>query len=946
MSSQISRLTALIVVFIFSNYHVGFSADSYKYDPAGKELWQPYYITARQDTQHIVLEGNWKLGYRDEAVGNLSGLEQIDNWVEAPAARSIHWSLYDAGKLPHPYHQMNGKLYEWVEEKFWYYRKTFEVPASASENYVMLCFDGVDYFSRFWLNGELLGKHMGMNGGPAVEVSKHVKFGQENELVVEVVSANYGIKDTYQTRAPGKIIRPWALAGGVSAEPWFTVGLWRPVRIEIMPKTHMERPFLITREADEKTAKLELNLEVLTQTHSLKHKLHSWTQHRHIFKNAWTVKKTDKPIEVKFELIDKSSGQTVISEQGPVQINVGRNWIKQDYELANPSLWWPNGMGQSHLYRAEITLLEDEKPVDFLTFDYGIRTIEERPSAGPRTHDIWADWQFVVNGKPFFAKGMNWMPMDILLKLEPEKYRWLLEMARDCGIQILRVWGSGIFETDDFYRICDELGLMVWQDFPIANMQTAHWPQAIWEEQVVWNILRVRNHPSLVMYCGGNEFNSYASGSAASVDIIERSVKIFDNTRWFRRSSPDGGSSHVYPIQQDPTWYRRWYRWVPFFAETGAHCFADAKGIREYISEKELADLGGILNMKGEQFRKAYPQIAEHTGELDWSGPAMRRRSSHIDDISSLSTIESLAEASQIGVGEFYQIFSEIIQNNYPVTTGLLPWTYNRPWYMSSSIMFVDGFGQPVAPYYFLKRTYEPTHITVQLDHSLWAKGEDLPISISVIHAPDKELSDLTASVTIMDKSFNTVFAKEQRISVLEPGPSVLKLDVGSFTIPESFDDSLFFVVAELKEDGGRLVSRSVYWPRCLSMLSDAATLSKYRKSPQLWPDLKKGPWLKKQVTKTQTQIQMKLISRKRLSDKRSSIRVSLVNSGSQPAFPIMLEISGAKRVFYATDNFFWLAPKEERILDIEVKWREPIGDKQTTLEAWAWNAQAAKLSL
>ncbi len=333
-------------------------------------------------------------------------------------------------------------------------------------------------------------------------------------------------------------------------------------------------------------------------------------------------------------------------------------------------------MGATHQYKVRLTLLQQNQAIDRLEFNHGIRTIEQRPSAGPRTGDRWANWQFVVNGQPLFVKGVNWMPADILLDLPRERYEWLLGLAKGAGIQLLRVWGGGGIETEEFYSVCNELGLMVWQDFPLGNQDTPNWPQEVWEAQVVQNIFRLRNHPSLALYCGGNEFNAYSLGNAASIGILERSVATFDNTRAFRRTSPDGGSIHTYP-DLDPTWFAKLYKDVPYIAEAGMHNIPEPESIREVVRAEELN--GAFNHLFTDEFVKAHPDFIHHFVEYSPSRvPRMLSRASQIADMNA-PTLEAISEATQIGAGEFYQIMSKQTQANYPTTTGLMPWVFKRP---------------------------------------------------------------------------------------------------------------------------------------------------------------------------------------------------------------------------------------------------------------------------
>ena len=269
--------------------------------PAEKMLWQPYYVTPRAGSQHIALDGEWQLGWRDAAIKSTNELGMQNSgqskWIRARVPATVQMALHYAGELPHPYYNLNSEKYKWVDEKVWYYRRGFDLPASARGNNVMLCFDGIDYFARVWLNGKLLGRHEGMFGGPVVEVSEAVKYGASNELIVEVRAANYGNKAKFNPRAPGKIIKPWVIAGGLGGEMFFPLGLWRGARVEVVPPVHLERPFLVTRRADAGEAQLELSLEVLANSHSLKYQLHPWDNRQ--LENRSSYQQYPLPVPVK-----------------------------------------------------------------------------------------------------------------------------------------------------------------------------------------------------------------------------------------------------------------------------------------------------------------------------------------------------------------------------------------------------------------------------------------------------------------------------------------------------------------------------------------------------------------------------------------------------------------------------------------------------------------------
>lgn len=945
---------SLISLFLLA---LGFGSAQAQPDSTARKLWSPYRITPRTGAQHVDLSGpGWELSHADQPVADIRQPRKDPFLTSVP--NSVHWSLHKAGKLPHPYYARNSTQYRWAEEKAWYYKKTVDVPASARGQYVFLCFDGVDYFSKVWVNDSLVGVHEGMFGGPSVEISRLLKFGQKNDVTVEVRAGNWGNRATdyeklprsasgefdyskrtgYNPRASGRIIKPWVISGGSGGEAFFTVGMWQDVRLEIVPPFHLERPYLTTRSVTSSrtggpAAQLHLSAEVFANAHSLQKLLHPWhnTQLNHPNEKGTLFKPITDKLSVLVELAPRSMpSQTALTREFPVQAYEGRIWLEEDLTLPNARLWNPNGLGEPNLYEVRLTLKKNGQPIDRLRFDYGIRTIERVPTAGPRIADRWENWQFIVNGQKLFVKGMNFTPQDILLDLPYERYRWTLEAAKKMGVQLIRIWGGGLLESNHFYDICNELGLMVWQDFPIGNQDTPGYPQDIWEAQVVQNIFRLRNHPSLVVWNGGNEFNPYSYGNAVSVGIIERNLDIFDKQRFFVRTTPDDGSMHAYP-DMDPTWYNRSYKFEPWVSETGMHSIPEPGVFRETVDNREFTGLG---KMWDKSFGPSHPEFIHHFTEYGPGRvPRMLSRASHVADVTD-PTLETISEASQIGAGEFYQIFSEKMQGNYPVTAGLMPWVFKRHWPVIA-IQLMDWFGQAAAPYYFLKRTYEPTHVAVDLPRLLWASGETIDLNTKITHALPRNLTGHKVSVVVYDDAFKPLWKGEKAVNA-PAGPSVTGTSIGQYRIPAEYKDRFLFIVAELNDATGKRVSRSFYFPRSLTRMDDKAFYEKYVSEPIAWPTLEKGPFLKPTVARTATSLKMSLQKQDDLSADRSRITAQVTNTGTIPAFMTRFDIAGVKRATVATDNYFWLAAGESRTVTIDVLWREtPAGKASLTVSAW-----------
>ena len=904
----------------------------YAQDPAKTvKLESPYYVFPRTGGQHIDMSSGWELTSNDTPLGELSGLNGKE-WITVDSPGAVQLAYYRAGKLPYPYANLNSELYQPLEQKIHYYKKIFKTPVFNETDNVILSFDGVDYTAKLWLNGSLLGTHEGMFGGPTLKINDFLKTdGTDNELLVEVISANYG-NPGYVVRTPTRFIRSWYFSKSPgNAPPFFHVGIWNDIRIDILPYYHLERPFLATRSIENGKAIIDFTSEIFSGKNSKDYILHRWNNHQ-ASSAARTSVFADDDVKVIVHLFD--GNKEAYTKTFTPKVVKGRCWMEESFELDNPKLWWPNGMGSPDYYRVEVELVVNGVSTDKIGFDFGVRTIEHVRSAGVRVEDRWNNWQFVINGKKVFVKGVNWLPLDAISDLPYEKYEWPLRAARDMGVQVLRIWGAGYMETEAFYDICKKYGIMVWQDCIMANMETRDWPQDVWEAQVCQNIFRLRNQPALAVWCGGNEFNPYSLGNSTPIGILERNLKEFDPTRPFFRTSPDGGSDHMYP-DFDPNHYKDYHN-LPFMAETGIHNLTSARNNRFIVAQEDLKDLG---KMYDPSFKDAHPDFVHHFLEYYPSRvPRMLSRASHIDDMSD-PTYENIVEASQVGAGEFYQIMSEGLQSNYPVTTGLIPWVFKRPSPVVAAIQIMDYFGQPTAPYYFLKRTYEKTHVVVDLPRMLFAPGDGFPIKVNVLNGAEAKAFKGTVSIKILDDKFKEIKSYETAVSV-PVGTSVTKTEVGDYNIPADYRSRFFFIVAELSDGSGKMISRSVYWPRTIPQMEDPEYHKKYVESAPEWPTMDKGPWLKPTVAKSKTTLAVSPLTK--VNDNRCSLTVT--NKGKNPSPMTIIDLDGG--IFTTSDNFFWLAPGESKEITINVKSSSPIGKAPTKVMVTSWNSKTITIPI
>ena len=305
-----------------------------------RKLETPYFISPRQGNQHIDLITDWQLSYTDSILSDISQLPGKSP-VLITEPTSVHLALNKAGILPNPYVNKNSTLYRWIEEKVWYYQKTTEIPASAKGQLVILTFDGIDYFSKVWINGKVVGTHEGMFGGPTIDISQLIKYGDKNNFVVEVRAANWGNRATdfedlprnasgerdyskrtgYNPRASGKIIKPWVTAGGSGTEAFFSMGMWRGARIEILPQIHLERPFLKTLSVTKTQATLHLSTEILANLSSTQLQLHPWNnaQINHPNEKGTSYIPVNQKLNLRVEFLDGKA--ITYKHEIPVSIN-------------------------------------------------------------------------------------------------------------------------------------------------------------------------------------------------------------------------------------------------------------------------------------------------------------------------------------------------------------------------------------------------------------------------------------------------------------------------------------------------------------------------------------------------------------------------------------------------------------------------------------------------
>lgn len=884
------------------------------------KLNQPYYIEKRSGNAHIDLDGTWEFCWEDEAQNDVSKLG-FSLVTEIPS--SVYHSLHHAGVLPDPYYGTNSKLYHWVDEKVWYYRKRFTLDRPDFCGNAFLCFEGIAFYSRVWVNGVLLGEHEGMFGGPVCDVFGLLDFSGENEIIVEAKACNFGRKsefDFWNRNEANTQVVPWNIVRDTATSngDFIVVGLWNSVRLELVPSMHISRPYLYTESIGDDVANLSFEVEIADGRVDELMPNFDKNAEKSVYCRAYDTGLTGDVLESKVQIgVVISDGEKAVyneTEEVPLSdfenLGMSRDFYELQFyrrkiEIKNPVLWYPNGLGEQHLYDVSVTLSYDGTVCDEHSFKFGIRTFTSDYTKGNKYRSRWEKFLFSINGREFFLKGMNLTPIDFLYDISPDRYEWCLTLAKREGIQLVRVWnGGGMPETDYFYEICDRLGLLVWQDLYIANMTTPKYPQDILEVQTSYNIYRIRNHTSLALLCGGNEFNPYSPGNAASMFVLDRTVRTLAPDRIFHYTTADKGSAHIY-IDMEPVWYRHRYKALPFVGESGIHSFPNFKSIKKLISKNE-AD-GHLPEISSKTFAENYPELLNHFSEYKPDRvPRMTARISQIIDMRSI-TLGDLCEASQVQAYEFYQLMVQSMRENYPVCGGIMPWVFKRPW-TTVGVQLVDGNDLPNYAYYAVQNSYRPINVCWCQPWSIWAPGEALSLVVKVFNQNEEDLSDTAVTLTVYSPDL-TVFA-EYTAEYKDT------LDFGNVALGEGFTDTCFLVSVDLVR-GETVLARSTYFNKCTSILCDESIYKKYRSAPTENLRLDNGPWLKHSLRAARPAV----LQAERVGTGQDGsyqfVDIHIQNLSQTPAFPVTVDIEDDSVRFVLDDNFFLLKSGEKKTVRV-----------------------------
>jgi beta-mannosidase len=656
---------------------------------------------------------NWKLADFPPGKGVAQGVfeKEYDDskWINIPVPGDVHRALIAAGRIKDPFYDQNELECAWVEDREWWYRLHFKGPSEPlkSDERLKLVFHGLDTFVTLWLNGEKLGQHQNMFREAAFDMTGRLRIGQSNILALCFDRALDHVDTASEFYSWGRNPERVFMRKGQFGFGWDwgprlpTIGIWRPVELRRERRAAIQDVHFYTVELDRAADKALVAVQVRVERFA-----------------------TDQPLTVHVRL-----GATV---ERTLMLGGDQNSAKTYLEVDHPRLWWAHDLGEPALYDLQVTCHQDGIELARHQSQVGIRTVQLDQSPDPDEPGT-RFFRFVLNGVPIFAKGANWIPADSFVgAIPPERYEMLLTAARGANMNMLRVWGGGIYEHDVLYALCDRLGLLIWHDFMFACADYPEYDQKFVAEvkaEARYQVRRLRNHPCMALWCGNNENQwlhdmrtawdkpgDYVPGALYYDQILPQAVGELDGQIPYWPGSPYGGNDHNSMEDGDRhNWYV-WHGGKPrrFGEEVQTDRSPEGVSFKHYAEDmgRFISEFGMHAAPVYETLRRNIPadQLYHHSPSMDHhnkDNPKNKGDNLMLTVTGLPADLNEYIDLSMIAQAEGLKFGIEHFRRRKPHCSGSLFWQLNDCWpVLSWSVLDYYGFGK--AGYFYAKRAYAP----------------------------------------------------------------------------------------------------------------------------------------------------------------------------------------------------------------------------------------------
>lgn len=745
-------------------------------------------LTAQESVTKVAVELKSGWQFRQHIDDPNSGA-----WRPAQVPGDVHLDLLQNKLIPDPFYRDNEAKLQWIENVDWEYHDTFSADQNLLQHKnIELVFDGLDAYAQVSLNGKLILTADNMFRQWRVDIKPYLHTGA-NELLVVFPSpirqaADIAGRDKWHVKAQIEdktYIRKAAYEYGWDWGPRFvTSGIWRPVRIECWDEAKISD--LHIRQRDVNAASAHLNAEVEITASSAHEAIVS---------------------------VESTHHGKSIQAATHVELQPGVNHILLPIDIRRPELWYPAGYGAQPIYTFNAQVKIGAHLEDRVLVKTGIRSVVLR-----REPDQWGrSFEFIVNGIPIFAKGADVIPFDSFpSRATAEQYRRVLQSARDANMNMVRHWGGGYYETQEFYDLCDELGIMVWQDFMFGNdwqPGTYAFKQSMAKE-AEYQVKRLRDHPSIVIWCGNNEteeaFNWADRGKLEAETrrkmwedyltsfsgVLDRIVARYAPETPYWPSSPSSDYEEISDAYQsgDMHDWSVWHGRVPFadyekhfprfMTEFGFQSFPEMRTIEAFTQPEDRANILTPVMLSHQKNNEGNALIHDY----------LLRYYTEPKDFASFLYVSQVLQAEGIKIG------AEHLRRQRPRTMGSIFWQLNDCWPVASWSS-IDYYGRWKALQYYAKRFYSDLLVSPHLENGIVA-----------VYVVSDRVSPISATLRVRLMTIGGRMLREQTQNVELPAlssRSYLRLPLSELLQTEGADPSNTFVEAQLST-GGVAVSRNL----------------------------------------------------------------------------------------------------------------------------------------
>ena len=678
----------------------------------------------KSDIQYYPITNHWEF------------LQEGDSlWKPATIPGTVQTDLLKLGEIPHPFIGNNEDSIQWISEKNWLYKTSFTVPkTSLKKEKHLLEFEGLDTYAHIFLNDSLIGKTHNAFRGWEFDISSIIKV--NNELKIKFFSV-----DSIETKAENALAYTLPESPRVfTRKPQYQYGWdWGP-RIKTMGITNV---ITLTSYSNFRCKDVYLNTHNITDSIA------------HI--TAELTIQSQKEENIKVTIHNKNTQEQY---QETLSIQPSKTQYQIPFSIKNPKRWWTHNLGEPFLYDIDITIELNDKPHTSFSKKLGIRTVElitEKDSIGE-------SFYFKLNGKPVYMKGANYIPQNVFLpEVNQDKYLQLINDVVDTNMNMLRVWGGGVYENNFFYQLCDANGVLVWQDFMFA---CAMYPgdDAFLEnvkQEAIENVKRLRQHPSIALWCGNNENSEgwhrwgWKDGKTENqkqeiwngyyavfnhilpqvVDSLHPSVSYWESSPKFGRGDKRyqfEGDAHDWWVWHDGYPFEHFEGEVPrFMSEFGFQSFPSYEAI-QYFTEQDRIDLNHPSFANHQKHSRGFSLIKEYM-ERDFPVPI--KGADYV-------YMSQLVQAYGMTKGIYAH------RRAKPYNMGTLYWQLNDCW-PAVSWSSIDGLDNWKAFHYQAKKAFENIIL------STYQKENE--VEVFIVNDTFTEIND-TLKVSHQDFNGNTFF--------------------------------------------------------------------------------------------------------------------------------------------------------------------------------------------